>query len=135
MSFKFINGIEPKPIEKDFDTAMNNLLENIHKDYVNWNNPYAKTDWTKAEKRIRIESITKFKKTLYVKPGRKFDKVIHDGSVWGFVAKEDGVHKGLRMKAGDVLKAAGWSAPAKHTRGNIFDDNQDYFHWTGPVYR
>jgi len=31
--------------------------------------------------------------------------------------------------------AAGWSAPAKHTRGNIFDDNQDYFQWTGPNYR
>ena len=36
MSFKFINGIVPKPIPKDFDLAMNNLLENIHKDYVKW---------------------------------------------------------------------------------------------------
>ena len=24
---------------------------------------------------------------------------------------------------GDVLKAAGWKGPAKHARGNIFDDN------------
>ena len=94
------------------------LLENIHKDYEKWRGGYA----TLNEK-------------LSLKPGRKFIKVIRGGSVWGFVAKEDGVHKGLPMKSGDVLKAAGWSAPAKHTRGNIFDDTQDYFQWTGPNYR
>ena len=117
MSFKFINGIEPKPIEKDFDTAMNNLLENIHLDFVKWSNG-----------RNMEED------KLSVKPGRKFIKIIRDNSVWGFVAKKDGVHKGLSMKSGDVLKAAGWSAPAKHTRGNIFNKNQDYFQWTGPNY-
>jgi len=36
MSFKFINGIRPKPIKKDFDTALDNLLENIRKDYEKW---------------------------------------------------------------------------------------------------
>ena len=71
---------------------------------------------------------------LSLKPGRKFIKVIRGTSVWGFVAKEDGVHKGLPMKVGDVFKAAGWAAAAKHTRGNIFDKNQDYFRWTGPNY-
>ena len=55
--------------------------------------------------------------------------------VWGFVAKKGGVHKGLPMKVGDVFKAASWNAAAKHTRGNIFDNNQDYFEWTGPNYR
>ena len=38
------------------------------------------------------------------------------------------------MKSGDVFKPAGWASAAKHTRGNIFDDNQDYFQWTGPNY-
>ena len=38
--FKFINGIQPKPIKKDFDLAMNNLLENIHKDYEKWRGGY-----------------------------------------------------------------------------------------------
>jgi len=120
MSFKFINGIEPTitPIKKDFELAMDTLLENIRKDYEKWTN---------GDMRAHDE--------LSLKPGRKFIKVIRGGSVWGFVAKEDGVNKGLPMKAGDVLKAAGWSAPAKHTRGNIFDDNQDYFQWTGPNYR
>ena len=93
MSFKFINGIEPTitPIKKDFELAMDTLLENIRKDYEKWTN---------GDMRAHDE--------LSLKPGRKFIKVI---------------------------KAAGWSAPAKHTRGNIFDKNQDYFQWTGPNYR
>ena len=40
----------------------------------------------------------------------------------------------INPKEADMLKAAGWASPAKHTRGNIFDDNQDYFRWTGPNY-
>ena len=115
--YKFINGITPNPIKDDFDGAMDKLLENIHLDYVKWchGNPIREHE-------------------LSLKPGRKFIKIIRDNSVWGFVAKKDGVHKGLPMKAGDVLKAASWRAPAKHTRGNIFDKNQDYFRWTGPDY-
>jgi|TARA_Y100000310_G_scaffold341097_1_gene439118 hypothetical protein len=112
-----INGIKPKPMVRDFDSAIDRLIENIHKDYEKWIN------------HLRP------KKTIILKNGRKFVKIIHDNSVWGFVVKEDGSHKGLPTKAGDVLKAAGWSAPAKHTRGNIFDDNTDYFTWTGPNYR
>ena len=113
-----INGIKPLPPKEDFDIAVDNLLKNIHLDFVKWSNG-----------RNMEED------KLSVKPGRKFIKIIRDNSVWGFVAKKDGVHKGLPMKSGDVLKAAGWSAPAKHTRGNIFDNNQDYFRWTGPDYR
>ena len=35
---------------------------------------------------------------------------------------------------GDVFKAAGWRAPAKHVRGSIFDYKNDWFQWTGPNY-
>lgn len=30
----------------------------------------------------------------------------------------------VNIENGDVLKAASWKAPAKHARGNIFDDSQ-----------
>ena len=120
--------------KKTYDSAVDNLLVGIGNDYENWNSPYAKTDWTKVEKKIRIESINKFKNTLYVKPGRKFDKVIHGTSVWGFVAKTDGVLKGIPYFVGDVFKAAGWRGPAKHVRGSIFSDGTDWYAWTGPNY-
>ena len=121
-----INGIKPKlkpetEYGTSFDDALNNLLENIQADYDNWCGG-TKYGCTKDA-------------DLSVKVGRKFIKIVRDNSVWGFVAKIDGTHKGLPLKVGDVLKAAGWSAPAKHTRGNIFDDNQgSYFSWTGPNY-
>jgi hypothetical protein len=51
------------------------------------------------------------------------------------VAKVDGVNKGVPMLKGDILKAAGWSAPAKHSRGSIFDkEMHKSFSWTGPNY-
>tara|TARA_Y100001963_G_C6523620_1_gene327804 strand:- start:190 stop:546 length:357 start_codon:yes stop_codon:yes gene_type:complete len=116
-----INGIKPEPSIEDFDSAMDRLVENIHKDFQRWSDS---TEYSSVLDKAKIT----------IKPGRKFIKIIRDNSVWGFVAKADGVHKGVPMKTGDVLKAAGWNAPAKHTRGNIFDDNQDYFRWTGPNY-
>lgn len=39
-------------------------------------------------------------------------RVVHDGSAWVFVD----------MASGDVLKPHGWDRPAKHARGNIYDD-------------
>ena len=114
--YKFINGIKPNPIKGDFDEAMDNLLNNINTDYHKG---------FPSNKDMVLSLVA----------GSKFVKVVNENSVWGFVAKKDGVHKGLPMKAGDVLKAASWRAPAKHTRGNIFDKNQDYFRWTGPDYR
>ena len=105
-----INGVE-----YDWSDAIENLLYNIkmkyHDSFPNGKNM-----------------------VLSLVAGSKFVKVVNENSVWGFVAKKDGVHKGLPMKAGDVLKAASWRAPAKHTRGNIFDKNQNYFRWTGPDY-
>ena len=78
--------------------------------------------------------IDEFNKNLDIRSGRKFDKVVSNGSVWGFVAKTDGLLKGIPYFVGDVFKAAGWAAPAKHVRGSIFDSNTDWFSWTGPNY-
>ena len=96
--------------------AINQLINNIHKDYH--------------------KNINYFSGGLDIKlkPGRKFIKIIEDRSVWGFVAKADGTHKGLPMKEGDVFRPASWSQAAKHTRGNVFADKQDYFTWSGPNY-
>ena len=120
-----INGIKPRVSESDFNVAVNRLVYNIDEDYKGWKSRSKYDDMPGAFPDVEI----------VIKPGRKFIKIIRENSVWGFVAKVDGTHKGVPMKIGDVLKAAGWSAPAKHTRGNIFDDNQDYFSWTGPNYR
>ena len=117
-----INGIKPLPSKTDFDSALDGLVEDIHMDYARWS---SRTEYPNVTRKVDIT----------IRPGRKFIKIIRQNSVWGFVAKDDGMHKGVPMKVGDVLKAAGWASPAKHTRGNIFDGKQDYFSWTGPDYR
>ena len=129
-----INGIKPivsnvteteKTMTKNglsFDKAMDNLLVKIQEDFDKLNSG--------------ARHIQRHKKMdLSLKVGRKFIKVVHNNSVWGFIAKVDGVHKGLPMLKGDILKAATWHAPAKHSRGSIFDaEMHKSFSWTGPNY-
>ena len=123
-----INGIKPMlspqtPTPKEpttnglsFDEAMDTLLVKIQENYD------ARTFGGKNM-------------NLSLKKGRKFIKVIHDNSVWGFVSLVDGEHKGAPIKVGDIMKAAGWRAAAKHSRGSIFDSEMHKsFSWTGPNY-
>ena len=119
--------------KKTYDSAVDNLLVGIGNNYDKYNNPN-RDGVDERMKLIKEASAVRFKKSLRVKPGIKFDKVIHDGSVWGFVAKVDGILKGIPYFVGDVFKAAGWAAPAKHVRGSIFATEQNWFHWTGPNY-
>ena len=124
-----INGIKPvagnttkteKTTTKNglsFDEAMNKLLFEIQHSYDIWGGNMNKV------------------LDLKLKVGRKFIKVVEGNRVWGFVAKVDGVHLGVPMLKGDIMKAAGWKSPAKHSRGSIFDkEMHKSFSWTGPNY-
>jgi len=45
-------------------------------------------------------------------------------SVYCFICLQDGFTKTLgALKAGDIHKAAGFKAPAKHARGSVFSDD------------
>jgi len=123
-----INGIKPilnksTPTEKkpstnglSFDEAMDNLLVKIQEDYD-------------------TRSYGGKKMNLSLQKGRKFIKVVHDNSVWGFISLVDGEHKGAPIKVGDIMKAESWRAAAKHSRGSIFDSEfHKSFSWTGPNY-
>ena len=115
----------------EYVEALGNLMGGIKKDYAKWGSDIDKLD--EPQKSIRLKMIDEFNRNLDVKSGRKFDKITSNGSVWGFVAKDDGVHKGIPHKMGDVFKAAGWAAPAKWARGSIFSGNK-FYSWTGPDY-
>ena len=70
---------------------------------------------------------------LRVDKGSKYIRLWDGSTCWAFVSMKDGDNKGAPIKAGDLLKPASWKAPAKHSRGNIFDgtDKWEYF---GPQY-
>ena len=108
----------------EYNKAVDNLLKGIGDCYANWS-------W--GDLGPNTDRVNEFRNGLKIKPGRKFDKVIEKNRVWGFIAKTDGVHKGIPHKKGDVFKAAGWRAPAKWSRGSIFS-NDKFYSWTGPNY-
>lgn len=76
--------------------------------------------------------VSKFKK-VDVRIGKKFIKIIADNSVWGFISRVDGVYLDAPIKKGDLLKAASFASPARHSRGNIIDGTAKYGPY-GPNY-
>ena len=64
-----------------------------------------------------------YKRTLSIEPGRRYIRVVVNSgsqrSAFAFIDKgdKDGIGRG------DLLKSAGWKAPAVHARGNLFDVN------------
>jgi hypothetical protein len=58
-----------------------------------------------------------YRPTLTIDMGPKYVRIVENRpgqrSVYGFV----------EIATGNILKSAGWKAPAKHARGNIHDDD------------
>ena len=76
------------------------------------------------------QKIENYESDTTVREGKKYIKVIYDRSVFAFIVKEDFKH----FKKGDVLKPAGWAAPAlNQPRGNVLKGNYP-IQWTGPLY-
>ena len=114
---------------------MTALIENIKNDYLNWT-LRCTSDGNGGLTEINNMMVAEFNKGLTYKTGSKYIKVITrsaggGGSVWGFVVNTDNDKK---FKKGDILKAAGWAAPARNAaRGNIVDGGYT-INWTGPLY-
>lgn len=88
------------------------------------------TDYDKWRERMGFD---KEQMTFDVRVGRKYAKIVRDNdvSVWGFVQLEDDD----KFKAGDILKASSWSAPARNkARGNILTGDLSWVRWTGVKY-
>ena len=87
---------------------------------------------SEVARQMRLEFATGIE-VLY---GNKYIKIVtgkHGGqrTVWGFIVNTD---KDKKFKKGDLLKAAGWAAPARNAaRGNILK-GEYVINWTGPLY-
>ena len=79
-------------------------------------------------------TLAEFEDKCEVKEGQNYIKVIRDNSVHCFVIKKlTEKTKAKGFKVGDILKPAGWAAPALNkARGNVFEGF--YMNWTGPLY-
>jgi|TARA_B110000881_G_C18258434_1_gene356735 hypothetical protein len=111
------------------NNEMNTLIENIKADYFNWTTRCAGAKGLDALTEINERMIAEFNEGITYKAGSKYIKVIKErGGVWGFVVNTDNDKK---FKKGDILKAAGWAAPARNfPRGNILEGGYTVG-WTG----
>lgn len=92
----------PAPSQADFDKSLSEFLAYVNDTLVKYMQQSfptltpGKVDATHGQRYVRLV---------------KSDSNGGSRSAYGFVDKMNG----------DILKAASWSAPAKHARGNIFD--------------
>ena len=115
---------------KDIVEALSFMETAMIEDYNSFMVPKNKYDEITAK--MRLEFATGIEMVY----GSKYIKIVtgkHGGqrSVWGFIVNTD---KDKKFKMGDILKPAGWAAPARNAaRGNILKGGY-VINWTGPLY-
>ena len=91
---------------------------------------YDKFSYHSDNDEVRKNMFNEYKDGFKSIVGQKFIKVTNGGSVKAFIVKT--AHG--KFKLGDILKPAGWRAPAKNSaRGNVLEGGYN-IQWTGPLY-
>jgi hypothetical protein len=107
-------------MKADMNSEINAYLDYIKADYAKW--------MSQSPSETRERMTKQFIDSVRIEEGSKYIKVITESFVHSFIVKEDGG----KFKAGDILKAASWSSPAKNfARGNVLNGNFSVITWTG----
>ena len=114
--------------------AIEKVLEAMREDYKRWSGRCASHDES-AHSRIRDEMEENYCNGLMIEENRRYWKITSTNgsgtsrSVNGFIAKAGD----KKFREGDMLKAAGWAAPARNfARGNVLDGTGlENARWTG----
>jgi hypothetical protein len=128
----------PRGRRETIEGSIQDVLDFMMKNYVEWSNWSSnyKPNAHSENPHVKNMMIHNYCNGLRVEEGRKYYKLIGSNgggtqeSVKGFVVKEDE----KKFRRGDMLKAAGWKAPARNfSRGNVFrkDTFEDNVRWTG----
>ena len=117
--------IQVSKTAKTLEDGIKNMMSGAKDDYKRWstNAHGEQSQWSK-------DSVAAWDSKTKVYPGKKYIKVVQENGVFCFIVKEDFKH----FKKGDILKAAGYNAPALNSpRGNVLTGNYN-IQWTGPLY-
>ena len=106
-------------------SGIQNMIQGAKDDYIKWSTMGGKelTGYSK-------DQVDKWENLFRVETGKKYIRVVKENGVFCFIVREDSG----KFKKGDILKAAGYRAPAKNSaRGNVLTGNYN-IQWTGPLY-
>ena len=118
--------IKVEQTAKTLDEGIKNLMAGAKSDYERMSTSNGRKELTGYSK----EQVELWDSKTKVMNGKKYIKIVQDTGVFCFIVKEDFKH----FKKGDVLKAAGYNAPALNSpRGNVLTGNYP-IQWTGPLY-
>ena len=114
-------------MNSEMKEGMEMMLEHMRADYCGW----SRSGFRDISEEILSDSEKRYCDGLHYTVGQKYIKVISEsGSVSGFIVNTENDKK---FALGDILKPAGWAAPARNfRRGNILDRSFDRLRWTGP---
>jgi len=113
--------------------AIEKVLEAMRKDYIRWSDRCARHESSAHYSKIKDEMTEDFCNGLLVTEGSRYWKITsgrqNQRSVSGFIVKAGD----KKFREGDMLKPAGWAAPARNfARGNVLDGTGlDNARWTG----
>ena len=102
------------------DEGIKNMMAGAKDDYAYWgkDSDYGQRQLAEWDSKTKVTQ------------GKKYIKVVQENGVFAFIVKKDFKH----FKKGDILKAAGFNAPALNSaRGNVLTGNYS-IQWTGPLY-
>ena len=117
--------IQVNKTAKTLEDGIKNMMSGAKDDYVRMSTSGGRelTGYSK-------EQVDNWDSKTKVSQGKKYIKVVQENGVFAFIVKEDFKH----FKKGDILKAAGYNAPALNSaRGNVLTGNYA-IQWTGPLY-
>ena len=107
-------------------SGIQNMIQGAKQDYINMSTSYGRKELTGYSK----DQVDKWDNLWKVETVKKYIRVVRENGVFCFIVREDSG----KFKKGDILKAAGYNAPAKNSaRGNILTGNYP-IQWTGPLY-
>ena len=109
------------------------VLEAMREDYKRWSDNCARHESSAHYSKIKNEMEEDYCNGLEVSEGSRYWKITsgrrNQRSVSGFIVKAGD----KKFQEGDMLKAAGWAAPARNfARGNVLDGRGvNEVRWTG----
>ena len=111
---------------KTLKEGISNMMSGAKADYEKMSTSNFKKELTGYSK----DQVDKWDNLWKVETGKKYIRVVRENGVFCFIVREDSG----KFKKGDILKAAGYRAPATNSaRGNVLTGNYA-IEWTGPLY-